>query len=455
MTNQRVSDSFVAISDFHAMEWPLEKVKDYYLNEYEKIFILGDATDRGENGEGKNGIEILEEIMELSKKYPGRVIYVPGNHDELLYNYAKSGAYFYKHNLEVNGGQETVRKIEQMKESNPDKFDELMDWLGSQPLQRVHHSNGKKFVFAHAFFNQKIYDQNPSFALKDLYHFTFGTKEYKKPGNILWYRKGRSSNFEEVSIAEVPTDAIMVIGHTPECYRQGTDLSLNNKKGTKTPVFCVDGGVSYGDQMLKYDGQNSPIHTEFGIHRDTSPKQKGTTSKNETEDALDIMNYAVLETAAKYGVSQAKRALTKLISGAENWPYYFSGENRDKIRSLGEENIKNILLRLSGEEKDLNAGVNKYIKGMFGKLAECEDATYDTEMSFNQGTAWNKETIDGEMNQGMSWDKYCYELTRSRIIQDDLSIPSKEMQIYSLRKSQIIQDDLGTKTYTSTRNPRK
>ena len=53
MTNQRVTDSFVAISDFHAMEWPLEKVKDYYLNEYEKIFILGDATDRGENGEGK------------------------------------------------------------------------------------------------------------------------------------------------------------------------------------------------------------------------------------------------------------------------------------------------------------------------------------------------------------------------------------------------------------------
>ena len=48
MINQIVPDSFVAISDFHAMEWPLEKVKDYYLNEYEKIFILGDATERGE-----------------------------------------------------------------------------------------------------------------------------------------------------------------------------------------------------------------------------------------------------------------------------------------------------------------------------------------------------------------------------------------------------------------------
>lgn len=48
MINQIVPDSFVAISDFHAMEWPLEKVKDYYLNEYEKIFILGAATERGE-----------------------------------------------------------------------------------------------------------------------------------------------------------------------------------------------------------------------------------------------------------------------------------------------------------------------------------------------------------------------------------------------------------------------
>lgn len=48
MINQIVPDSFVAISDFHAIEWLLEKGKNHYLNEYDKIFILGDATERGE-----------------------------------------------------------------------------------------------------------------------------------------------------------------------------------------------------------------------------------------------------------------------------------------------------------------------------------------------------------------------------------------------------------------------
>ena len=46
--NKIVKDSFVVVSDFHANRWPLdEKIEKYYLNEYDQIFILGDATDRG------------------------------------------------------------------------------------------------------------------------------------------------------------------------------------------------------------------------------------------------------------------------------------------------------------------------------------------------------------------------------------------------------------------------
>ena len=29
-------NSFVAVSDFHAIEWPLQKVKNHYLKEYDK-----------------------------------------------------------------------------------------------------------------------------------------------------------------------------------------------------------------------------------------------------------------------------------------------------------------------------------------------------------------------------------------------------------------------------------
>lgn len=71
MKNNIVKDSFVAISDFHGYEYPLEKVKDYYLNEYDKTFILGDATDRGPDGQGAQGIDILKEIKRLTEQYPG------------------------------------------------------------------------------------------------------------------------------------------------------------------------------------------------------------------------------------------------------------------------------------------------------------------------------------------------------------------------------------------------
>ena len=52
MNSNIVPNSFIAISDFHSYRYPLEKVKDYYLNEYEKIFILGDVTDRGKDRTG-------------------------------------------------------------------------------------------------------------------------------------------------------------------------------------------------------------------------------------------------------------------------------------------------------------------------------------------------------------------------------------------------------------------
>ena len=85
--------SFVAISDFHSYRWPLEKVKDHYLNEYETIYILGDATDRGEYSDGSGGISLLLEIKKLSEQYPGRIVYLPGNHDDFLYQYAKYDDY--------------------------------------------------------------------------------------------------------------------------------------------------------------------------------------------------------------------------------------------------------------------------------------------------------------------------------------------------------------------------
>lgn len=449
MNSNIVPNSFVAISDFHSYRYPLDKVKKYYLNEYDKIFILGDATDRGEDHKGTQGIEILEEIMKLSKKYPQRVIYVPGNHDELLYNYAKSGDPFYEINLQSNGGANTVKEINRMKDTEPERLEELIDWLGNQPLQREHYYDGTRFVFAHAFFNQRIYDQNPSFALKNLYRLKFRTDEYNKPGNILWFRKGQYDNPEEISTSEVPTNAIMVIGHTPVYYRYGLDLSLENKNGEMTPVFCVDGGISYGDEMLKFDGQSTPVHTEFYVHHDTSPKPESRLSIEDREEAIKIMNEASIETASKHDIYQVKYALTELISGVEDWANCFSGDNRYRIYGLGEETIKQILLDFSGKENDLRAGIDRYLDGLFEYQKEPKTTTAFDSL----GTTQEYPKIDEEYlkAENSSREPQTYGLTKDQIIQDDLRPSrrsnSREPQTYGLTKNQIIQDDLRPKTY--------
>ena len=46
--NDQIKDSFVVVSDFHGADWVMDKIRSHYINEYEKIFNLGDIIDRGE-----------------------------------------------------------------------------------------------------------------------------------------------------------------------------------------------------------------------------------------------------------------------------------------------------------------------------------------------------------------------------------------------------------------------
>jgi len=91
---------FVVISDIHSVPEFFEKLK-YYVREYENIFILGDVTDRGPNY-GTGGIKMLLDIMDYCKKVNdtefaeknnlGNIYYIPGNHDEFLYDFIKNNS---------------------------------------------------------------------------------------------------------------------------------------------------------------------------------------------------------------------------------------------------------------------------------------------------------------------------------------------------------------------------
>ena len=258
------NESFVAISDLHSNKEAMKKIYKY-IDEGYKVVILGDVTDRGPYGDGTGGLDMLLEIKELSDS--GKVVYIPGNHDELLYGYAISHnddvAYSYADTISYNGGTATLADINRLREEEPYKFKKLINWLGNLPIQRVHEVDGQKYCFAHALFNQKIYDTNPLFSLSDFYNL----KDYNynsRYAQIFWFRKYEDDYRKD----ELPSkDSIMIIGHTPQDNIGEDDFNLIDSNGDTIEVRNVDGGLARGNYyMFKYDSTVGKVmDTEFAI----------------------------------------------------------------------------------------------------------------------------------------------------------------------------------------------
>ena len=125
--------TFIVMSDFHGTFWPIDKIRDYYVNEYDKIYILGDSTDRGIDGCGKGSVKMLLAIKELVDKYPNKIVYLAGNHDDFLYKYMcdKNSKHkdYAKNSLSRNGQTTTMQEFDYLRQSNPTLFNELRDWL--------------------------------------------------------------------------------------------------------------------------------------------------------------------------------------------------------------------------------------------------------------------------------------------------------------------------------------
>lgn len=327
------SKSFIAVSDFHGYRYPLDKVKKYYLNEYDTIYILGDATDRGEDKIGTGSIQILIEIMELTKKYPGRIIYVPGNHDEFLIGYIRSKyhmdnyyPYSYAGNLMYNGGEATIYELNALEKNQPQKFRELIEWLGKQPIQRTHRYNGKDYVFGHAIFNQKLYNINPNYSLEDYFKEDEFSDTRRMANEVLWFRKFKNSYNQN----EMPSsDKIMVIGHTREADIRGKNIDLIDSQGRTIKVHCVDGGIAYNGGMLKYDGKDEVFRTINLTHNDTSKPSKDEKINVVIDDETIFKSYILCKV-----LNEREEGFYQLIAG--NNP---SELDQNKCKKIIEANI--------------------------------------------------------------------------------------------------------------------
>ena len=254
-------NDFVVMSDFHSHPEALEIVTKY-VNQGKHVYILGDATDRGELGGGIGGFDVLIQIKKLADA--GLVTYIPGNHDHFLYNCFfganENVCMEAEYLMNYNGGSSTYKDAVKLLKQKPKEFYSLMEWLGGLPLQVEVQKGGQRYCLAHAIFNQKIYDRNPNLAFKHINSIPVSnaTNPYI---NILWYRKaGRG---ERLDYLPSPKD-IMIIGHTPHRDMRD-DFNLQNQFGQTIRVVNVDGGLARANAefMYVFDAGNNQLRLEY------------------------------------------------------------------------------------------------------------------------------------------------------------------------------------------------
>lgn len=279
--NAEKQQEIIVISDLHGNMEKWNNVKDYLSkNTNTKILILGDATDRGEHG-----IEILMQIKEMCDN--GQAEYLPGNHDTFLYNYVKTEDILSKltdeqkwqsqnivaiagrelAHLTRNGGEVTLENISdfdnivnnEMKKGtikNRVSKQELIEWLGKQPVQKRINVDNTEFALAHAWFDEELYMYDQNFNMEKALQLEMqGEKDntiLNKYKNVMWYRaEDDRTHYAEANFAQNYT---MVVGHTPQV--EGINVK-NYSNNPRTQVIYIDTGKQTGILNLSNIGKST------------------------------------------------------------------------------------------------------------------------------------------------------------------------------------------------------
>lgn len=149
-------------TDLHGMYNLWEGIRDY-LKEDDKLIYLGDAIDRG-----PRGWELMVELFN-----DPRVIYLKGNHEELMYWAFKAPDEYiktYEENwVNINGGDKTLYQIKELGISN-EELEYYLKRIRNLPTYYTYlNDNGNIFHLSHAgmnpddfYYDLDIGDQNHS-----------------------------------------------------------------------------------------------------------------------------------------------------------------------------------------------------------------------------------------------------------------------------------------------------
>lgn len=178
------------IADVHGMYELLDKMlKKIKFCNTDHLYILGDNIDRG-----PASVKVLQLLMDNSDN----MFSIKGNHEDMMLSaLASSPEDFSKMDLwEYNGGGYTFNELEEL---TPSQLEEVVDFVGSMPLYRIHGNN----ILLHAGVDFSLFEKN-----LDPVSFL----DIQKRQNVLWLRD------EYIESTGIIPGYRIFSGHTPTFY---------------------------------------------------------------------------------------------------------------------------------------------------------------------------------------------------------------------------------------------
>ena len=229
-----------ATSDLHG--FPLERflrmLDKAGFSDTDQLYVIGDVIDR--NGDG--GVAALRWMMEQRN-----VTLIRGNHEAMMLDcdflFGEGDGELtarQEHALLLwhrNGGMVTIGSLTRLKETEPEVFAALMDYVRSAPLYTELAVPMKRFVLVHGGLN----GFRPDRTLDD-----YGAED------LVWTRPGLEDRYWE--------DRMVILGHTPT---QFYDYSLKGSMlRTDTWADIDTGAAGGGSPMLLRLDDMCPFYEE-------------------------------------------------------------------------------------------------------------------------------------------------------------------------------------------------
>ena len=240
-------------SDLHG-EYNAYKTIINRLGENDKLYILGDVIDRGEDG-----IKILQDIINRQEK--GQVEFFMGNHELMMLQTLLGNEESKELWLEGNGGEATYRDYKKLPLEEQIK---IKDFLLNTNIYKQINENNQDYYLVHA---KAIQDEEKK---SQTYKEMIEQGLESKIKEALWTRVGtHEGDCKDYEIAK--KDVFTIIGHTP------VNNSLINFKQGYVDIDC---GISYDEQVALVNLTDGTVEYFSG----ESIKEKSKEKENNNEE---------------------------------------------------------------------------------------------------------------------------------------------------------------------------